>query len=343
MILYDWKSGLSAQQSNDRLNSAFPDQAPSQATVFAWFAEFRRGRQSLKDDARTGRPSEACTPDMVERAREIINEDRRITYEQIQQELHISSGSINSILHDHLHLKKVECRWVPHHLTETQKNNRVDWCRFMLRKYDRGQSRQVYEIITGDETWIYDFDPETRQQSAVWMEQGAPRPTQVKRSRTVGKRMVAVFFRRSGLVKVVPVEQHRTVTAEWYCTVCLPAVFAELRNSRPKSNLRNIQLHHDNAPAHTAARTLDYLHEEGVQLIPHPPYSPDLAPCDFYLFEFVKRQLRGKRFNDDNEAISAFKECISNITQDDWRDCFKNWFARMQACINAHGEYFEHV
>jgi histone-lysine N-methyltransferase SETMAR len=61
-------------------------------------------------------------------------------------------------------------------------------------------------------------------------------------------------------------------------------------------------LHHDNVPAHTALSVQQFLAKSNMVLLPHPPYSPDLAPCDFFLFPRMKKTLKGKRFSDVDEV-----------------------------------------
>lgn len=153
--------------------------------------------------------------------------------------------------------------------------------------------------------------------------------------------MIAVFFRRSGPVAVIPLEDRKTVTSEWYSEVCLPKAFGELSSERPRSGVRGILFHQDNAPAHTAARTVDYLATSGVQILPHPPYSPDLAPCDFFLFPTVKKMLRGRKFNTANDAVEEFHRLFFDLQQDAFFKCFEDWFARMHKCVEVGGEYFE--
>ena len=81
----------------------------------------------------------------------------------------ISSGSLTLIFLNCLGVKKRRGRLVPHNLSEEQKRGRVDWCSHMLRKFGRGRSSSVWDIVTGDATWVYQYDPETKQQSAVWV------------------------------------------------------------------------------------------------------------------------------------------------------------------------------
>ena len=98
----------------------------------------------------------------------------------------------------------------------------------MLPKYNRGASKNVYDIVTGDESWIYAYEPESKQQSTLWVFQDEPNPTKVDRTRSTSKQMIAYFFGKTGHVAIVPLEQRRTVNSEWYTTIFLPVVFQEI-------------------------------------------------------------------------------------------------------------------
>ncbi|PNF35638.1 hypothetical protein B7P43_G18390, partial [Cryptotermes secundus] len=99
--------------------------------------------------------------------------------------------------------------------------------------------------------------------------------------------------------------------------------------------------HHDNAPAHTALSVLQFLTKNGMTPVPHPPYSPDLAPCDFFLFPRMKRDVKGKRFADVAEVKEKTTEALSSISKDEFRQCFEKWNKRLDKCISVSGEYFE--
>ncbi|UYV84325.1 hypothetical protein LAZ67_X001847 [Cordylochernes scorpioides] len=94
--------------------------------------------------------------------------------------------------------------------------------------------------------------------------------------------------------------------------------------------LSGVLLHHGNARPHTSAQTLDFLANSGVQLVTHPTYSPDLAPCDFFISKGVK-------FDTDDETLQAFINAVNSIPEDDWCKCFDNWFSRMKSFIGAMG------
>ncbi|KAI6658414.1 Transposase [Oopsacas minuta] len=154
----------------------------------------------------------------------------------------------------------------------------------MLLKYSKKDSRRWSEVITGDETWIYYYDIQSKQQSSKWIFEDEQPDTIPKQTRAVGKRTFAVFFSTRGIIEYVMLPEKHTVTATWYTENCLPQVFQAVERLRPKTGLRGMKFHHDNAPAHTARKTKDYIKQSGLELIDHPPYSPDLAPCDFWLY-----------------------------------------------------------
>ncbi|CAH1998175.1 unnamed protein product [Acanthoscelides obtectus] len=188
------------------------------------------------------------------------------------------------ILHEELGVRKLVSRWIPHLLTEEQKAARVNWCQKTL---DRFNSKNVYSIVSGDESWIYCYEPENKRQLAVWVFQG-------------------------GHIVTIPLNEQRTVTADWYTTICLPKVITDLRKINPE---RIIILHQDNASSHTAQKTRQYSTEENVELLDHPP-----------------SKLRGQRFQSPEEAVDGFENAVLDLPANEWNKCMY---------INLRGEYFE--
>ena len=122
---------------------------------------------------------------------------------------------------------------------------------------------------------------------------------------------------------------------------CTPIGVRKTKRKATKNWLSGILLHHDNASAHTAHLTMDFLRGTPVQLLTHHPYSPDLAPCDFFLFPTVKARLRGKRFSSPEDMVAAYQGELCALDERDWRQCFQSWLRRMQRCIDVQGEYFD--
>src|ERR1700704_6938374 len=125
IIYHNFRRGLSRQECIDELKSLYGNEAPSLSTVKNWYNDFNRGRRSLQDEFREGRPKTAVLAKNIDAVRELIMEDRHVTYLEIEASLGISATSIHSILHEHLAVKKICSRWIPHNLTISQKKARV--------------------------------------------------------------------------------------------------------------------------------------------------------------------------------------------------------------------------
>ena len=100
-------------------------------------------------------------------------------------------------------------------------------------------------------------------------------------------------------------------------------------------------LHHDNAPAHDALRFHEFLAKNSITKMDHPPYSPDLAPCDFWLFPKLKNALKGQRFADLFDIQRKVKTLLRGIPENDFQNCFRQWHHRLTKCTVLQGEYFE--
>ena len=142
-----------------------------------------------------------------------------MTYNEIETALGINGTSIHSILLEHLTIQKFCSHWITHNIVNRSKKACVDWSKEMLLKYDRDASKHVYDTVTGDESWTYAYEPESKQQSTVWLFQDEPNSTKVARARSTFKQMIACFFGKTEHVAIVPLEQRRTVNSEWYTTL----------------------------------------------------------------------------------------------------------------------------
>ena len=126
---------------------------------------FKNGRTCVMDAERSGRPSTATTGVKLEETRAIILTDRRVTIEEIALQLGIRQGTAYSLVHEILVFHKVAARWVPRHLTKEHKCNCQHICSSLLERYNREGDNFLNHIITGDETWVHHYEPETKRQS----------------------------------------------------------------------------------------------------------------------------------------------------------------------------------
>ncbi|XP_026828642.1 uncharacterized protein LOC105286551 [Ooceraea biroi] len=189
----------------------------------------------------------------------------------------------------------------------------------------------LQRVITGDESWIYGYDIETKAQSSQWCFKGERRPKKIRQSRSNVKGIVHHEFLPYG----------STVTKEYYQEV-LRRLRENVRRKRPELWKNNSWvLHHDNAPAHTSLLIANFLQKYSITVLPQAPYSPDLAPCDFFLFPKIKTHLKGQRFDTPEEIKQNSQTQLRAIPESAFQNYFEEWKKRWNKCIAAEGAYFE--
>ena len=146
----------------------------------------------------------------------------------------------------------------------------------------------------------------------------------------------SLFFDSTGMIYMHWVPTGQTVNKEYYAEV-LREFRKRFRRKRPalfKSG--QWHFHQDNAPVHNSILVTDYLTKMGIKTVPHPPYSPDFAPCYFWLFP----KLTGCRY-ETIEMKEAVTKVIDTLTQEDFDVAWPKLLERYKKCIAAGGDYFE--
>ena len=150
----------------------------------------------------------------------------------------------------------------------------------ILLKIEADEDR-FFDRIIKDETCFYQYDPETKQQSKQWLPHGSSGPIKFKSEKSVKKVMATVLWDSEGVVLVDFLEGKKN------CYRCLlhrsfKEIESKLAEKHPGKLHHGILFHHNNAPAHSSQIVRDVLREFWWELLPHPPYSPDLAPSAFF-------------------------------------------------------------
>jgi len=253
--------------------------------------------------------------------------------------VNVSYGTVQTILTCDLNMHCVAAKFVPRLLTPKQKERRLTICQ-ELRQRAVDDPTFMSRIITGDESWAYGYDPETKQQSSQLKSPGSPGPRKARQSRSATKSKLIVFFDIRGIVHHEFVPEGQTVNAELYCNV-LRRLRKDIRRKRPELWCAgNWLLHDDNAPFHRALVTREFLAHKGIITLPHPPYSPDLAPCDFFLFPKMKLQLKCRRF-DRVEIKRESQNVLGTPREKYFQHAFQQWQRHWDRWVAAQGDYFE--
>lgn len=324
----------------ERLVAVYGESAASYSTVKEWSSRFKQGRLSLEDDRRSGCPISAVTEENIMKVEQMLMKNRRLKALEIATDLGISKQSVLTIVHDKLCMSKVSSRWVPRMLTPLHKQARSEMSQLNLDIIYEDSELFFSRIVTGDETWIYHWDPETKQESMQWKHAASPPPRKFKTQPSAGKMMATVFWDTEGVLLVEYMPNKTTITGASYAET-LTNLRRAIKEKRRGKLARGVLLLHDNAPVHTSRIAKAAVNNNGFVELSHPPYSPDLAPSDFYLFPNLKKSLRGRRFANDEalkDAVHMFFEAQDKTFYLTGLELLKS---RYEKCIDLRGDYVE--
>jgi len=157
------------------LRETLGDHAPSYATVKNWVAQFKRDFSTCYAP-RPGRPKTVITPEITDEIHELILEDSRISANSTADQLGISRERVGSTIHEDLDLRKLSAKWVSKSLNTDQKLQRCQSSEQILEFFRRDPNDFLSRLMNMDETWLYHYDPETKQQSMEWRHRTHPAP-----------------------------------------------------------------------------------------------------------------------------------------------------------------------
>ena len=150
-----------------------------------------------------------------------------------------------------------------------------------------------------------------------------------------------IFFDCEGVVHYEFAPRGQTINKEYYVEV-LKRLRDAVRGKRPRFwSSGDWLLHHDNAPAHSSNLVQQFLVKHKIVQLRQPPYIPDIAPRDFWMFPKLKIPFEGKQFDDIETIQSNATRELKAIPKSAFEDCFKMWKRRWERVVQSNGDYFE--
>ena len=161
-------------------------------------------------------------------------------------------------------------------------------------------------------------------------------PFKVSKSICTEKVMITVMFSKNRIFHIDMMKKGQSFNTEYFINNVLEPTIDEFRKTSKKKKLK---LHLDNCRVHNSKKSNEWYNKNGVVRVPHPPYSPDIAPSDFFLFGFIKDKLRGKKFTSPDDLLEAITEILGQISKEDRKRVFSCWIDRCKAVIELKGSY----
>jgi histone-lysine N-methyltransferase SETMAR len=331
-LLFCFFLGKKPTEAIEMLKQAFGEHALGRSQCFEWYKKFQAGDFDIANQPR-GRPLKKIEDRELQK---LLDEDPCQTQQRLADELGVTRQTVSLRLKAMGKIQKAG-KWLPHELTERQQERRMVISENLLVWHRRKPF--LYRIVTGDEKWIYFENPKRK---SAWLNPGQAVPSTPKPNHFGKKAMLCVFWDQKGLIYYELLKTGETVDAKRYGRqmIDLTRILYEKRPEWHDRHNKKI-LHHDNAPSHTSGSVKKFLEELRWELLPHPPYSPDLAPSDYHLFASLGHALGEQRFANFEEAKKWLDSWFASKPKKFFEEGIRKLPERWAACISSGGAYFE--
>lgn len=331
ILRHYWKQDWKAIDAAKKICEVEGEGSVSIRSAQEWFKKFKNGDTSLDYAPHKGRPT-AFDSELLKNA---INLNPIQSTRKLSSELNASQSTITRHLHK---LGKVSrsCRNVPHDLNTQQQERRIEICEQLLTlPWD---DRFIRRIVTSDEKWVYLNNPNRQKQ---WLSPGQPAIPVPKANRFDKKVMLCVWWNYEGIIHFELIPDGRTINSELYCQQ-LERVHEILKERYPSLiNRKRTIFQHDNAKPHTSSETKLKLEELEIEVIPHPAYSPDLAPSDFHLFRSMAHFFKGRCFKSIDDVENGCLQFFASKDAAWYNRGLKGLAERWLKTLKYNGLYFD--
>lgn len=327
IILYEYKKGTTARKCSLNINEAFQKELVTPRTCQRWYSKFRSGDYDLQN--LPGRGRQFVVEDEV--LEQVLESNPRQSCRDIAEKLNIHHSTVSRRLNKLNYISKLDVL-VPHTMTEKHRQERVSICTSLLCRQNCNPF--LHRVITGDEKWVL-YNNFCRKRH--WGKAGESPLVSSKPSTHPEKVLLCCWWDFKGVVYYELLPPNTTVTSELYCSQ-LDRLDAALHEKRSQYN-GDVILLHDNAKPHTAFNTQKKLRQLGWEVLNHPPYSPDLAPSDYYLFRSLSNYLRGKKFSNIDEVKVHLEEFFYSKPSKFYATGLLNLADRWDKVIQSNGGY----
>jgi histone-lysine N-methyltransferase SETMAR len=325
-----FKLGYTLEKMLVKIPKLYPVDGPSRPTIVKYFPAIEKGTLMLVDEKPVGQKIKA---EKVRAVAEAVDSNKYLSLREIASISKINKDTARRILHQELKLYKRNLRWVPHSLTIEQKKSRVELSKQLLKILRNEESSEFRHLLTGDESWLYYSYPH----DSMWTR---GRDVEERERRSIGtkKIILVVFwgFDETPVFQLLP--DGESMNSDSFSSLVINPLKAYKAEALRESD--ELMIHMDNAPCHKSRKTRTDLKNAKLVLLPHPPYSPDLAPSDFFLFGFLKRRLKGVSCSTSEEILQKAREIMDHISRDTRLRVFHEWIWRLETIRDNGGEYF---
>ncbi|UYV81340.1 hypothetical protein LAZ67_20000843 [Cordylochernes scorpioides] len=157
----------------------------------------------------------------------------------------------------------------------------------------------------------------------------------LRSQRSAGKVLLTIFWDVDGPICLDFLSSRQRMNSDLYCDILVNKLKPGIRNKRRGKLSKGVLFLHDNARPHTSCKTVSTIIKLGFEVLEHPAYSPDLAASDYFLFGLLKKELKGKRFDSDEDVQKVVQDFFHTLPKSAYKEGIYKLPERWRRCIES--------
>lgn len=322
IMLFHFMLSESAPQTLKLLNKVLGEKSYKKSAVTFWFNRFRKGNYDITENRGSNRVSGLKDGILTGKIMDAFDQQRTWSIRSLALATGIPYSTCHDIVTIKLKMKKINAKWVPNELSPDQLLTRLIFFRENLELYNQ-QTDRLSRTITIDETWVSLHPEKDRSQ---------------QQDGFGSKVMLIMAMDIKGIFHFNLLPENQALDAEKYHDF-LVGVMYRLRGSRKNE----VWLLDDNSRSHRNRTINEWMKQNEIKFWLHPPYSPDLSPCDYGCFAHLKKAIGGVAYKNLNSLKKAIFREIEMGNKIGKYKALEKLPQKWRKCVELEGEYISMV
>ena len=332
-IKFAYLKGETAAEAHRQLKKYIGKNALAESTCRFWMKQFKGQRFNVEESRGGNHNQSEDSEERINIVREAFDQSRAWSMKSLSHMTSIPQATVHRIVRQKLLMKKICRKWVPHELSESQREMRETYSKVNLKNFKQQKSR-LQHTITVDETWISLYRQPEKDQAREWLGKGEKATSVTVADRYGPKVMLICAMDITGICYYEFLDEKETVNATRYLQ------FLKNLWSKWHKNRRHVTWFlDDNARPHRNASVKAWIEEKEICRWLQPAYSPDLSPCDYGCFHQLKRALGGVQYASVAELKAAVDKEVLIGKQNGKYLAVAKLPDRWEACQKNEGQY----
>jgi hypothetical protein len=212
-----------------------------------------------------------------------------------------------------------------HLFSDDQKKLRIVASQKLLSMLGMNVEDDFEGIATSDESW-FQYSSNSDSMFSDSRENVLPR---IRQDISASQTMITIFFTSRRLLVLEALPKGTKFNQDYFIQCIYPRLYREKTRISRKTDFPAFLVHMHNSMCHNGRKVSEKFAQRSIERAPHPPYSPDISPCDFWLFGILKHNMKDQEFQSQQAIFNTIAKIWDDFIFEDVQRVFQEWIERL--------------